>query len=884
MAAWLRRFSARWRYRHHADDLAEELRLHREMHEADAVARGAAPEGARDAARRVMGNELQAREDARAVWLAPWLDQTAQDVRVAWRQIRRAPAFAVTAILLSGLGVGATTAVFSVVNAVLVVPLPYPDPDRILALGTPSGGAADGRTFHTARARSTAFSTIAAQRQTGGWSLVAGPYAESVQALRVSADYFAVLGVPPAVGRAFTTIEDAPRGPDVAVLSGALAQRAYGGRAAAIGRQVVLGGTPHEVVGVMPEMFRSTPPVDVWTPLRLSDHDDSVNYLILGRLAGSATSTMAAVELELAKADLMAGEPTARHPRTRSLVWTPLARALGVELALPLLLLLLAVAAATAVACANLTGLLLFRTLAREREVATRLALGGSPGRIVRQFLTESLILAGLGGVSGIAVVAWALPVLTRMVPATFLVGRSVQLDGRVLTLAMGMTVVVGLVFGLAPALLARRVDLRGAARHGLGTFGGARQRWMRRAFIAGEIAATAVLLVMGATLGQSLTQMYRADLGFDPTQVGVARASLSGARFADPRTYNRFLVDALGALRSIPGVEAAAVANAVPIERGLNLAVDPATGDRVTTARSVDWRYVSDDYFAVLAMAIRRGRTFDARDAAGAAPTAIVNEAFARAYFGRDDVVTETLRMDDSVGDVPRQIVGVVQDSRSRPGAGWTRGFNARGADMPPIVYVPAAQAPSRALVASHQAFPVAWLVRMRPGAQVAAEAVAEAVRRVEPSIALMGVAPLSRVVDDDVQGARLVTSLVGTLAVVALAIAAVGIFGLVSYTTALRRHETAVRVALGASRRALIRAFLGETVLIAIAGTALGAALALAASQGTQAVLGRLGALEPFSVGTAAGCLLLAVLLAGAWPALRASREDPLRMLRAD
>jgi hypothetical protein len=389
---------------------------------------------------------------------------------------------------------------------------------------------------------------------------------------------------------------------------------------------------------------------------------------------------------------------------------------------------------------------------------------------------------------------------------------------------------------------------------------------------------------VGGATLGQSLTQMYRADLGFDPTQVGVARASLSGARFADPRTYNRFLVDALGALRSIPGVEAAAVANAVPIERGLNLAVDPATGDRVTTARSVDWRYVSDDYFAVLAMAIRRGRTFDARDAAGAAPTAIVNEAFARAYFGRDDVVTETLRMDDSVGDVPRQIVGVVQDSRSRPGAGWTRGFNARGADMPPIVYVPAAQAPSRALVASHQAFPVAWLVRMRPGAQVAAEAVAEAVRRVEPSIALMGVAPLSRVVDDDVQGARLVTSLVGTLAVVALAIAAVGIFGLVSYTTALRRHETAVRVALGASRRALIRAFLGETVLIAIAGTALGAALALAASQGTQAVLGRLGALEPFSVGTAAGCLLLAVLLAGAWPALRASREDPLRMLRAD
>jgi putative ABC transport system permease protein len=884
MPSWLRRLIARLRYRRYADDLREELRVHREMHEDDLVSRGFAAERARDAAHRVMGNELQAREDARAVWLAPWLDQTLSDVRVAWRQIRRAPAFAVTAVLLSGLGVGATTAVFSVVNAVLVEPLPYPEPHRILVLGTRQGGAADGQTFHAARARSTAFSSIGAQRQTGGFSLVAGTYAESVRALRVSADYFAALGVPPRVGRPFTTSEDTAGGPDVAVISDALWRRAFGGRSDVLGEQVLLGGTPHQVIGVMPDAFHSTPAVDVWTPLRLSDRDNSVNYFVLGRLAPAATANLAGAELELAKADLMAVQPAPMHPRTQSLAWTPMASRLGLELAVPLLLLVLAVGAMTAVACANLTGLLLFRTLARQREVATRLALGGTQGRIVRQFLTESLVLAALGGAASVAVAAWAMPALTRLVPATLLVGRNVALDGTVLMVAVGMTVAVGVLFGLAPAMAAKRVDVRAVAGQGSGASRAPHQRWARRVLVAGEIAATAMLLVLGGMLTQSLAQMYRANLGFDPTSVTVAKSSMSGTVFADPAKYRAFVERALEALRAIPGVDSAAVANAVPIERGLNLPVDPSTGHLVSTARSVDWRYVSNDYFATLSMTVRRGRAFDARDGAGAAPTAIVNEAFARTYFGRDDVVSQTLRMGESVGDVPREIVGVVQDSRSRPGAGWTRGLNARGSDMPPIVYVPVAQAPARTLSVSHRSFPVAWLVRTRPGAAYVAEAVAQAVRGVEPSVAFVSVEPLSRVVDDDVQGARVVSTLVATLSALSLGIAATGIFGLVAYTTALRRRETAVRVALGASRTSLVRGFLGETVAIAIAGTAMGVVLALGASRLLQAILGSLAALHSFTVVLAAVCLLLTVVLAGTWPALRASRADPIRALRAE
>lgn len=884
MWSWLRRTWARLLYRRFAADLAEELQTHRAMLEDDLAARGLTADDARDAARVALGNDLQAREDARAVWLAPWIDQTVQDVRFAWRQLRRAPAFSVTALLLSGLGVGATTAVFSVVNALLIVPLPYPDAARVYALATPSGGGVDGETFHAVLARTTVFSAVAAQRQTGGWSLVAGAHAESVAALRVSAHYFDVLGTPPPMGRPFSAGEDAPGGADVVVISDAVWQRAFGKASDVVGRQVVLGSVPHTIIGVMPDSFRSTPPVDVWTPLRLSPRDNSVNYLVLGRLRTGVDVGQATAELEVVKSDLMAQQVAQLHQRTRSLTWMPLSRFLGFELALPLLLLLLAVAATSAVAAANLTGLLLFRTLAREREVATRLALGASRGRVVRQFLTESFVLATLGGGLGVTVAVWLMPALTQAMPAALLVGRDVQLDLSVMAVAVGTIVVVGLVFGLTPTLTVRRFDLRAVSGHRRVAFGANRSMWARRLLLGSEMACTATLLVLGGMLGQTLAQMYRADLGLDPAQVTVGRMSLSGVAAAEPHRFPGFVDRALGALKAIPGVEAAALANSVPIARGLNIPVDPSTGSLVASVRSVDWRYVSSDYFAVLGMAMRRGRAFDDRDRDGGAPTAIVNEAFARAYFGRDDVLSETLFMEASVKDMPRTIVGVVQDSRSGPGSGWTRGINARGADAPPIVYVPLAQAPPRILSATHQSFPAAWIVRTRPGTGDIGAAVDEAVRRIEPSLAFVNIQPLSQVVEADVQGPKALTAVIGVLAMLSLGVAVTGIVGLVAYGTAVRRRETAVRTALGASRASLVRSFVGETIAVVVVGTAAGLVVALGASRALQAMVGTLAAIEPLTALFAASLLVVAVCTAAAWPAFKASGVDPLLALRVD
>lgn len=880
----LRRLVARLRHRRYADDVAEELRTHRLMLEQELAARGLTASQARDESRRRMGNELQAQEEVRAVWLAPWWDQAAQDVRVAGRQIRRAPGFAATVIVLCALAVGATTAIISVVNALLIVPLPYPQVERVYALWTAAGGGTDGETFHAVLARSTAFAAVAAQRSTSGWSLVAGDHAEAVSGLRVSSRYFEVLDVPPAAGRGFTASEDTSGGPDVVVISDALRSRIRADAGTVLGATVLLGGTPHQIVGVMPASFRSTPPVDVWTPLRLSARDNSPNYLVLGRLAAGTDAGRAAGELDVIKAGLLVDQADEHHTRTRSLQWRPLERVLGLELALPLLVAWLAVTAMTAVACTNLTGLLLFRTLAREREVATRLALGGSHGRVARQFLTESLVLAAAGGVAGVTLAMWAVPALTRLVPPSLLAGRSLQLDPVVLTAAIVCTVTIGIGLGLAPALAARGFDMRAVAVQSRGSFGSRRQAWARRLLVSGEIAATTVLLVIGSVLGHVLLTMSRADLGFDPAGVTVGRTSLSGARSGDPRRFQAFVERALGRLRDIPGIEGAALASSAPVERGLNLPMQPPPRGLVAEVRSVDWRYVTADYFTTLRIAVGRGRVFDARDAAGAMPVAVVNEAFAVAYFGREDVLGETISMDAALGDAARAIVGVVANSRSQPGAGWTRGLNALGSAPPPIVYVPLAQAPVRAISVTHEFFPAAWIVRAIPGTPDLDRAIEAAVRGADPAVAFVNIQPLAQVVANDIHGPRTIASIVGGLAALSLLIASTGIFGLVAYAAGVRRQETAVRLALGASRTSLVRTFVNETIAIAAGGVVVGVVAALFASRLLQATIGGVARLDLGAVALAATTLVLVVGAAAAAPAIRASGADPARALRAE
>lgn len=352
---------------------------------------------------------------------------------------------------------------------------------------------------------------------------------------------FGVLGVTPQIGRSISPEDDAPGGLDVVVISADLRRRAFGERPDVLGFRVLMGGAPHVVVGVMPEGFRSTPQVDVWTPLRLSERDNSVNYLVLGRLAPGLLAERAGTELELAKADLMRSQPEQMHARIRTLSWQPLQQRLGLELALPMLLFVLAVAAVSTVACTNLTALLLFRTLAREREVSTRMAIGGSRGRVFRQFLTESLVLAALGGTVGLLAVAWLLPSLTRVVPAVLLVGRAIAVDWRVVAVGLTVTTVVAVVFGLTPALATRHFDLRRVLAQSRGMTATAGRSWVRRLLLSGQVAATAALLVLSGTLGASLVRMSHADLGFEPMHVTVGHVALGGEALSTLRGFGHW-------------------------------------------------------------------------------------------------------------------------------------------------------------------------------------------------------------------------------------------------------------------------------------------------------------------------------------------------------
>ena len=636
MARLLRRLVARLRYRGYANDLAEELRTHHEMAQEDLERSGSPPVEADYQARRALGNELKAREDARAVWMPPRLDHCWQDIRFAVRQIRRAPAFALTAMTMSGLGVGALTAVFSFVNAVWFVPLPYPSVDRVIALATPDGGSVDGVTFHAARERSRSIATLAAQRSGSGWSLAAGDHAEYVESLRVSQAFFEVVGVPPSIGRGFSAAEDSAGGANAVVVSHDIWERVFLRRPDAIGQVVTLGGTPHEVVGVMPRGFRSIPAADVWTPLRLASQDNSLNYVMLARLAAGATLQQATTVLDLVKADLLSTQPERAHARIRSLQWLPLHQLLGRQLLMLMLLLLAAVAAVVTVACTNLAGLQLLRTVARRHEMATRMALGGGSGRIVQQVLTEALVLAAIGGAAGVAVAAISLPVLTQLMPAELLAGRRLSVDGRVLGFAVAVTASVAVLFGLAPAMAARRVDLRSALADGARHGGSRTGSWWRRGLLTGQLAATMALLVLAGMLVNTIARMYRADLGFDPSNVTVGKMALQGRSFEDSVRVAQLVEGALARVRGVPGVLSVAVANHVPVERGLNMPLDAPVGARITEIRSVDWRYVTPEYFELLRIAVRQGRSFTERDGAGAPAVAIVSEAFMRAYLAR--------------------------------------------------------------------------------------------------------------------------------------------------------------------------------------------------------------------------------------------------------
>jgi predicted permease len=814
-----------------------------------------------------------------------------QDFRYAVRSLRRTPGFTTAALLTLALGIGATTAMFSLVNATLLKPVPYPEPDRIVILNARyatspvATSGQSGLTFTLVRDRVRVIEAIAAQSFATSWNLSTSASAISVRGLRVSTDYLKAHGVRPLVGREFTADEDAPRGPDATVISASLATRLFTRPTSALGNSVTLGGRPYTVVGVLPADFESIPSADVLTPLRTTERDTGINYRVIGRLRADGTTEAAETELASVRADLMRTIPNLVESRVPHFSWTGYREVLGRGVRQPVLMLLGAVTFLLLIACVNVANLYIARAVDRHREIATRAALGASRGQLIGHVLTESMVLAIAGSVLGLLVASGStqllLSAISEDVARDLLAGGSVTLDWRVLLVTTTVTFAAGIFFGLAPALALSRVDAGSALTSR--TTAGPGAATIRRTLTIAEVGLAVVLLVGSGLLIRSFMNLTSVDLGFAPTDVVIGRMSLQGTSAESADARQRLLEQGLARIRELPGVTAVAVSNSIPIEAGLNLPMAPPPGALIDQTRSMDWRYVSPEYFSLFRMAIRVGTTFTDDHGAGRPLVAVVNETFARTYFGRVDAVGQTIAFGN---DGPREIIGVVADVKGRSNAGFVRNLTlgALGAASSPAVYVPVAQAPDAGIQIANRFFDMKWIVRSNGPSGALESGMREAVRIIDPTLAFIRFETMTSIIRRDLDMQRLLTILLGAFATSAMLLAAVGLYGLVAYAAVRRRKEVGIRMALGATAPRVVKAFVAEGLALASIGLLLGMAGAVAV---TRLLSSRLFGVTPLDAATfsvAALALIAVATCAALVPATNAAKTNPVEALRGE
>jgi putative ABC transport system permease protein len=865
------------------DDLADELASHLDLLEQELRGQGIAPDEAHRLARLRLGGlsrTVHAVHDAR---MAAGVERLRQDVAWALRALRRAPLFTLATVLTIALGIGGTVAIFTLVNAVLWRPLPYPAPDRLLALTADTPASFSGEMFHALRARLEGGERLAAIGGATSWNLLAGTHAVHVTGGRVSAATFDVLGVQPRLGRGFTAAEDSPGGPAVVVLGDALWRSQFDARPDILGQIVHLGGIPHQVIGVMPPHFATFPAAQLWGPLQLSPRDQGTNYQVLLRLRHGQSLDAARAELAVAR---LALRPTLSSPGAfaRALTWQPYQQVLGHARRADLLVLQAAILFALLLACVNVAALQVLRAVARQGELATRAAIGGGPARLAQQMVVESMALACAGALVGAGLAWWAVPQVQALIPRALLDGVEVAPDWRVLGVGLALTALVGLCVGVIPARAAARVDLRAAlGAPGRATAGHAALRW-RRVFVIAQVSLALVLVVSAALLARTLGNFHRVDLGFDPASLVAGAMSMQGASDQTSRAPADFIEHTLTRLRQVPGVAEATVTTNLPIDRALNLAMDAPAGALVTDTRAVDWQYVASGYTQTLGIPVRAGRTVSHDDTGASAPVALVNEAFARAYFGDEPVLGRQIRLD--VGDIDepaRTIVGVLGDVRATSGTGWTEGRNALDVPSAPGVYVPVSQVSPDLLDLVHDFARVQWVVRATDAPGAVTRRVAALMRESEPRLPFIEFVPLTALVARELEMERALLWLMGLLGGGALLLAALGTYGLMAASVHARLREIGIRLVLGASRTSVVRDVAREGALVLLVGLACGVPAVVLATRVIRAYLWGVGPFDPWALGVASGALAVVAMAAVLVPAVRAARVAPARVLRS-
>jgi predicted permease len=850
-------------------DMAEEMRAHVERRTQANLAAGMSPDEARYAARRQFGGVEQLKEVAREQRGWRWLEEFSRDFRQGLRSLAKSWSFSAVALLTLALGIGACTAIFSVVNSVLLRPLAYPESERLMVVHetklpqVPEFSVAPAN-YIDWRTQATSFEQLAALNGTA-FNLTGNGEPMRVPAERVTPNYLATFRARPLLGRDFTEEDTAP-GNNVVLLTHGFWTRQFGARREIVGGTLPLNGQVYTVIGVLPENFRPGNRAELYVPRAYnadSQNRGGKNLRVVGRLKDGVTVEQARKELTLIAANLARQYPDLNTGWSVKI--TPLLESAVGSASRTLFTLLGAVGFLLLIACANVANLLLARATVRSREIAVRTAVGASRGRIVRQLLTESLVLAACGGALGVAVAYWGVDALLAFAPTDLPRIEEIALDGRALGFTCGLALLTGIAFGLVPAFQASRVDLNQAFKDGgRGGSDGTRRQRLRSALVVAEVATALILLVGAGLLFRSFGRLRNVDPGFSPGHAITAAISLPNSKYGGGPQQAAFVGQAIEQLAAIPGVEAAGAAHVLPFsDNDFNLAfrIDGRPEPPPDTIQGALYYAVTPDYFKAMGIPLRRGRLFTDADVAGRARALLINEALAKRYFPNEDPIGQRI----TITGASAEIVGIMADVQH---------YSLDRAPQPQV-YEPFAQQPFNFIT---------FVVRPAGPMPALPDALRAAVYAVDRDQPVASVRPLTALLSASIARQRFATILFTAFSGVALLLAAIGIYGVMAYTVTQRTNEIGIRMALGAQQADVLRLVFTQGGRLIALGLVCGLGGALLLTRYISSLLFGVSPTDPLTF-AAIGALLAAVAaVACLIPARRATKVDPVVALRAE
>jgi putative ABC transport system permease protein len=889
---WLR-IKALFRRRQLDRDLDDELQFHLAMREEKLQEQGVSQDEAHYAAQREFGSSTQAKEANRELWTFPFLETLWQDIRYGLRQSRRSPGFTAVALLTLSLGIGLNTGIFSLVNTVLLRPLPYPDPQRIVVFTRTGPGFVDPDAsparFNIWRRETRIFQDVSAFR-VSHFSATSAAFAQRNSYGQVTADFFRLFGASLIIGRTFSESEESPGGGHVAVLGYDFWRDRFHGDLHIVGKTIPLGGHPYDVIGVLGPSSsspafcagweRATPP-DVWIPFQLdpNSRDYNLYFTVAGRLKPGITLGMARAELQVAARDYRRANPgDVTMPPNGGFGVLPLQDYVVSGERSTLLLFFGAVVLVLLIACANVANLMLSRGAGRKHEFALRAAVGAGRGRIIRQLLAENGVLAVVGGGLGLGLGFAGIHAVLRLpsvdIPRIGSHGSAVSMDWRVLVFTVLVSLITLFLFGLFPALQSSRVDLNTALKEVGGYLGaGVRRNASSALLVIGEVALALILLVGAGLLMRTFVVLHSVHTGIDSHHVLTVRMMLSGSRFQKPSGVAETVQTTIERIDALPGVVSAGFTCCLPLEGQLIGSIN-VVGHEPESNAHAQVTTVSPGYF-VFRIPLIRGRTFTDHDDSGATPVVVISQSLARKIWPQSgtwgDALKGQIRLLDTPGLPPWQIIGIVGDVRA----------SGLDSNPPPIMYIPVAQTPAD-LNTYIMRDSIAWIVRTRANPYLLSVPIENTLRNATGGLSALRIRSMKNIVGEYASGRHFSLALMTIFACSAMLLAAIGMYAVIAYSVHQRTHEIGIRMALGAQPRNVLRLVIGQGMILALVGTGIGVLGALVLTRLLARLLYGVKPGDPLTIGFVSLILISVALLACWVPARRAAKVDPMVALR--